>query len=85
MKRFFGGLLMTLGVLIGSLSGLCTATFLVTVVMPKDYGALPLVLLLGLPAIALGIGLFFAGRYLWRSAAPPSAKTLDVFDEPPSP
>ena len=72
MKRFFGGLLMTVGALIASLSGACTMFMLVAMLAPRDFGAFPLILLFGSPAIALGIGLFIGGRILWKRGAPPT-------------
>jgi hypothetical protein len=83
--RFFGGLLITVGALIGGLSGLCTAVGLAFSLTGKDMGMAPVVLIVGGPPIAIGVGLFFGGRALWRRGAAPPPKTLEVFDEPPPP
>ena len=72
MKRFLGGLLMTVGAVIGGLSGACTLTFLVMSLDPHGGGQiLPLIFLLGIPPVLIGVGLFYWGRRLWRSSAPP--------------
>jgi hypothetical protein len=71
VKRFFGGLLMAIGILIGGLSGLCTAMFLNLGGGPNDGGMLGLVLILGVPPIVLGVAMFFGGLAVWRSARPP--------------
>lgn len=59
MKRFFGGLLIGLGILIGGSSGLCALAFIPI--------AGPVVLIAVIP-IGIGAALFIAGRALWRSA-----------------
>lgn len=72
--KFFGGLLMALGILIATLSGLCSAFFLVMVVGDSGGGEfsgpsmLPVVAVIGgLPCLS-GVGMFFWGRWLLRRA-----------------
>jgi hypothetical protein len=75
---FFGGLVMVVGVLILTLSGLCTAGFLVMLVgdelkRPGSSGmggmgeAILIPLLFGALPIIVGLGLFIFGRGLRRS------------------
>lgn len=62
MKKLIGGILLGLGILIGGASGLCTAVALISLG--------PAALLFGAVPIAIGVGLFFAGRNLVRTSAP---------------
>jgi hypothetical protein len=75
VQAFFGGALMVVGGLIGGLSGLCTAIFLIGGLFGggmSDYGAVVgLALTVGFLPILIGVGLFIAGRALYRSAQPP--------------
>ena len=71
--KFFGGLLMGVGILIATLSGLCSAFFLVTS-FTSSGGAFsgpgmlgPIAVIGGLPFLT-GVGLFFWGRWLFRRA-----------------
>ena len=71
--KFFGGLLMGVGILIATLSGLCSAFFLVTSF--TDSGGefsgpiiLPFVAVIGGLPFLSGVGLFFWGRWLLRRA-----------------
>jgi hypothetical protein len=73
--KFFGGLLMGIGILITTLSGLCSAWFLVMLVASPGSGGefggsgmLVLIAVIGGLPFASGIGLFFAGRALVRAA-----------------
>ena len=72
MKKFLAGLLMTVGALIGGLSGLCT---LVVVVMGMgdngDGELIAMALFIGAIPIALGAGVFFVGWVLWRQKPRP--------------
>ncbi len=79
MQRFFGGMLMAVGILIGSLCGLCTAGFqIVFTVMvvqawlsgsgASDSGQLLLPVLFGGIPTLTGIGLFSLGRWLHRTS-----------------
>ena len=73
MMKFFGGLLMALGILIATLSGLCSAFFLVTSFTGSggEFSGtmiLPFVAVLGGLPFLSGIGLFFWGRWLLRRA-----------------
>ena len=82
VARFFGGLLMTVGVLIGGLGGLCTLSFigmmLVSMssanhssgVLGNTLASAMLSLFVGAFPMGIGAVLFLAGRSLWRSAGP---------------
>lgn len=77
MQKLFGGLLIGCGILIAGLSGLCVlilaGTFLTefggdTGGIDEFLSMLPMVLgYAGIP-MAVGVGLFFLGRHLIRSA-----------------
>ncbi|MEO7688703.1 MAG: hypothetical protein ABIS51_05405 [Sphingomonas sp.] len=74
MTKFFGGLLMAIGILIATLSGLCSAFFLVMTLGDTNgaqFGDAPMLLMIavigGLPFMS-GVGLFFWGRWLLRLA-----------------
>jgi hypothetical protein len=65
----FGGILLAVGGLIALLTGLCSAYFMVLFISDSGGSAmLPLVLLIGGIPFAIGLGLFFWGRSLVRSA-----------------
>lgn len=71
MKRVFGGLLMGLGILIATLSGMCTlifggGTLFDSYGVGVDTQMLMLVLIYGGVPFMIGVGLFFAGRALLR-------------------
>jgi hypothetical protein len=69
MKMFFGGLLLATGGLIALLSGLCSAYFfLMFAGTDGGLSMLPLVFMIGGIPFAIGLGLFFWGRSLIRSA-----------------
>ena len=72
MKRLFGGILLAAGILIGGASGLCTLIFLgmglSEGVDGYTLGMLPIVLMVGGIPFAIGVGLFFGGRALLKSA-----------------
>jgi len=78
VKRFFGGLLMAVGALIGGLGGLCTLGFVGTIIVAQTSGgdhfdaALTALLCCAVGAIPMGIGagLFFLGRSLRPAAGP---------------
>ena len=81
LKRFSGGLLMTIGALIGGLGGLCTLGFVGSIFMSATRATYPgalsgslifslLCLFVGAIPMSIGAGLFFLGRSLWRSAGP---------------
>ena len=65
MRKFFGGLLLAIGILIAGVSGLCTLFFL------KEGGAA--VLMIGGIPIVIGVGLIVAGNALIkdRGGLPP--------------
>ena len=72
--KFFGGLLMAIGILIATLSGLCSAWFLVMMIAHPGQGEfsgtdmLPLVAVIGGVPCLSGVGMFFWGRWLLRRA-----------------
>jgi hypothetical protein len=72
--KFFGGLLMAIGILIATLSGLCSVWFLVMSLAPtgggefSGMGMLPLIALIGGVPFVTGLGLFFGGRAMVRAA-----------------
>jgi hypothetical protein len=72
MKKLFGGLLLAAGILIGGASGLCSLVFIVMGLSEGaggfGLGILPMVLMIGGIPFAIGVGLFFGGRALLRSA-----------------
>ena len=73
--KFFGGLLMGIGILIATLSGLCSAFFLLTMLTSSggggEFGGGGMLILIaivgGLPFMS-GVGLFYWGRWLLRLA-----------------
>lgn len=71
MTKFFGGLLLAIGILIATLSGLCSVWFAVMVLTGPGRVELPMLLVDalvgGLPCMG-GVGLFFWGRSLLRGA-----------------
>ena len=69
MKSLLGGLLLAVGILLAGVSGLCSLGFLVGGLGDGDLvGILPLILLIGGVPFLIGLGLFFGGRALLRSA-----------------
>ena len=69
LRRFFGGLLIVVGVLMAGLAGLCTMAFLGMpggINGPGDEGMVTLVLVLGVPPIVIGAAMVWAGVFLWR-------------------
>jgi hypothetical protein len=75
VQAFIGGALMVVGGLLGGLSGLCTVVFMVGSLFEggglKDWISFTaLALAVGFLPIVIGLGLFIAGRYLYRGAQP---------------
>ncbi len=70
MKSLFGGILLGAGILIAGASGLCSLVFLVMGLSePSGFvDVAPMVLVVGGIPFAIGLGLFFLGRSLVRSA-----------------
>ncbi|MEO9131877.1 MAG: hypothetical protein ABI240_11780 [Sphingomonas sp.] len=75
MMKFFGGLLLAIGILIATLSGLCSAWFLVMTLSDtgsggefRGTGLLPFIAVIGGLPFLSGIGLFYWGRWLLRRA-----------------
>jgi len=72
VSKFFGGLLMAIGIIIAALTGLCSAYFLVmfafSAFQTEGLFMIGIVLLVGgLPCLG-GVGLFLWGRSLVRGA-----------------
>ncbi|KQV57419.1 MULTISPECIES: hypothetical protein [unclassified Caulobacter] len=76
VTKMFGALLMVVGGLMIGLCGLCSAVFLISMAGsdPGGVGGMGIVALIfgGIP-IAAGVGLFIAGRKLWRGSQSPSS------------
>ncbi|MCW3849022.1 hypothetical protein OF829_17420 [Sphingomonas sp. LB-2] len=73
MKMLFGGILLAVGGLIALASGLCSGWFLVMMLSSSGSGAeilgmIPMILAFGGVPFVIGLGLFFWGRSLIRSA-----------------
>ena len=70
MRQFFGGLLMAIGILIMTGSGLCTIVVIgmgLSSMSPGEaLSALPLPLIVGGVPFIIGLGMFFGGRRLLR-------------------
>lgn len=73
MLKLFGGLLMVIGLLIATLSGLCSAGFLIRLANGRGSGgqfngaALMIVSVVGGIPFLGGVGMFFGGLTLVRS------------------
>lgn len=67
MQKLLGGIMLAIGILIAGASGLCSAVFLISMI-GQSLDMLPLIILFGGIPFALGLGLFFGGRALIRSA-----------------
>jgi len=74
MRQFFGGLLLAIGILIMTGSGLCTLWIIGAGVSSMTLGealsALPIPLIVGGIPFAIGLGMFFWGRALLRDPEP---------------
>lgn len=74
MEKVFGGLLMGCGILVAGLSGLCTmiaagsAMFDTNSSSQEMMSIIPAALIFGGIPVLVGIGIFFGGRALSRSA-----------------
>ena len=75
MTKFFGGLLMAIGILIATLSGLCSAWFLLMMVASPssggEFGGMGMLVIIGVVGgvpFLTGLGMFFGGRALVRAA-----------------
>ncbi len=70
MKQFFGGLMLAIGILMMTGSGLCTLAIIIFgaggMSFSEAISMLPLPLIVGGIPFALGTGLFFIGRNLLR-------------------
>jgi hypothetical protein len=72
MRGVLGGLMMGCGILVAGLSGLCTLVLIGSMFVDsgssgEDYGIGVMVLIVGGGPFLVGLGAFFAGRYLVRS------------------
>jgi hypothetical protein len=79
MKKFFGAILLGLGILIAGLSGLCSMLFLSFASFQggNNTAIIEVVALVGGIPFILGIGLIFLGRYLIQSANRSSQSVQD--------
>jgi len=72
MTKFFGGLLMAIGIVVAALTGLCSAYWLVLFLSAgfknETVFLVALVGIVGLLPCAGGVGLFLWGRSLVRAA-----------------
>jgi hypothetical protein len=73
MQKLFGSLLLGCGIIFAGLSGLCTLLVAGSALVGSSNGeemmsVLPASLIFGGVPIAIGIGMFFGGRALLRSA-----------------
>ena len=69
MKSLLGGLLLAVGILVAGVSGLCSLAFFVMALGDGGLGEiLPMILVVGGLPFVIGLGLFFGGRSLLRSA-----------------
>ncbi len=72
MKQFFGGLLMAIGILIMTGSGLCSLVVigmgLSSMQIGEALSALWLPLVIGGVPFVIGLGMFFGGRALLRDS-----------------
>ena len=70
MRQFWGGLLLAIGILIMTGSGLCTLWIigagLTSMQIGEALAALPIPLIVGGIPFAIGLGMFFGGRALLR-------------------
>ncbi|MDE8653049.1 hypothetical protein [Novosphingobium album (ex Liu et al. 2023)] len=89
MRSFFGAALLGCGLLIAALSGLCTLLIAGGSLIDRStadarefFSLLPAVLLIGGVPFLIGLGMFFLGRSLIRSADKAAVKEpeADVFD-----
>lgn len=72
MKSVIGGILLAIGILIAGLSGLCTLVVIGSALVDSGSGEfasmIPAALVFGGVPCAIGVGLFFLGRHLMRTA-----------------
>lgn len=73
-QRVAGGLLMGCGIIFAGLSGLCTLLVAGSALMESGsqdaqeiLGMIPAVLIFGGAPVAIGVGMFFLGRYLLKT------------------
>jgi hypothetical protein len=67
--RILGGILLAVGILIATVSGLCSLYFGFAFLMggPGEFGGIWLVLMVGGIPLLIGIGLIFGGRAILRA------------------
>jgi hypothetical protein len=72
MQKLMGGCLLGVGILIAGLSGLCTLVVVGSSLMDSTtenmLPMIPAVLIVGGIPLVIGLGMFFLGRYLLRTA-----------------
>ena len=68
MKRLLGGCLQAIGIMIAGLSGICTLMGLATVSSLESFGVFIWSALYLCISVAVGVGLYLAGRVLIRDA-----------------
>ena len=66
MNRFFGGILLAIGILIAGASGLCTLVALIASLSNGPMGLIPMALIVGGIPMLIGGGLIYAGLHLLR-------------------
>jgi hypothetical protein len=66
MNRFFGGILLAIGILIAGVSGLCTLVALISSLSSGTMGIVLLALGVGGIPMLIGGGLIYAGLHLLR-------------------
>lgn len=78
VRRLVGGVLIAVGILIMTGSGLCSLAIIVSVIGSRspESGIAFLALLIGGLPFASGLAMFLRGRHLIRAARPPSDEEL---------
>ena len=66
MNKFFGGILLAIGILIAGVSGLCTLVALISSLSDGPMGMIPVALIVGGIPMLIGGGLIYAGLYFLR-------------------
>jgi hypothetical protein len=80
MKRLLGGILLAVGILIMTGSGLCSLAVIVLSARSGGAMMLPYALVIGGIPFGAGFGLFRLGRWLARPAPPTPAELADPFE-----
>ena len=89
MRSFFGAMLLGCGILIAGLSGLCTVFALGSAVLGgmnrEEMMYLPAVLIFAGVPFVIGVGAFFGGRHLIRTADKEDVSYRPPAAPPPTP